>query len=460
MDREYIGINEAVGPLIFIENVDNVGYNELVEITNSQTGEEKLGVVLEVSEKMAIVEVFGGTAGLSLDKVKVKFKGKPFQIGVSRDMLGRVFDGLGNPIDNLPKPIIDLTMDVNGLPVNPTARDYPCKFIQTGLSCIDGMNTLIRGQKLPIFSGSGLPHNLLAAQIAQQAKIIGEKEKFVVVFAAMGVKHDVAQFFIDSFKEGGIQEKIVLFLSLADAPSIKRLITPRVALTAAEFLAFNQGMHVLVILTDMSNYCESLREISTLRGEIPARKGYPGYLYSDLANIYERAGMIKGIPGSITQIPILTMPNDDITHPIPDLTGYITEGQFILSRDLHRKGLFPPINVLPSLSSLMNLGIGENKTREDHRNLADQLYALYASGIEAKKLESIIGTEGMGKAEKRYLDFANKFEEVYINQGKYGRSIVETMNIGWELLSLIPEKDLVRVQKNFVEKYYNRNKKP
>ncbi len=457
MDREYVGINEAVGPLIFIENVDNVGYNELVEITNSQTGEEKLGVVLEVSEKMAVVEVFGGTAGLSLDKVKVKFKGKPFQIGVSQDMLGRVFDGLGNPIDNLPKPITDLTLDVNGLPINPTARDYPCKFIQTGLSCIDGMNTLIRGQKLPIFSGSGLPHNLLAAQIAQQAKIIGEKEKFVVIFAAMGVKHDVAQFFIDSFKEGGIQEKIVLFLSLADAPSIKRLITPRVALTAAEFFAFNEGMHVLVILTDMSNYCESLREISTLRGEIPARKGYPGYLYSDLANIYERAGMIKGLPGSITQIPILTMPNDDITHPIPDLTGYITEGQIVLERELYQKGIYPPVSGLPSLSRLMKDNIGEGLTRGDHFHLSSQLFSCYSQVKAVRALASVIGEEELAPLDHTYLEFGEAFEKQFLTQSQNEeRSMEETLDLGWKILSIIPQEELHRVSDEEIDEYYGK----
>jgi V/A-type H+-transporting ATPase subunit B len=345
--------------------------------------------------------------------------------------------------------------DITGLTINPTSRDQPSDFIQTGISAIDGLNTLVRGQKLPIFTGSGLPANEVAMQIIKQAEVKGG-DPFAIVFGAIGITSREAYFFLNGFEEIGAMDRTVVFMNLADDPTIERLFVPRLALTAAEYLAFDKGIQVLVILTDITNYCDALREISSSRQEVPGRRGYPGYMYTDLATLFERAGRIKGRKGTITQLPIISMPNDDITHPVPDLTGYITEGQIILSRDLHRKGLYPPIDVLPSLSRLMNLGIGENKTREDHRNLADQLYALYASGIEAKKLESIIGTEGMGEAEKRYLDFTNKFEELYVNQGKYGRSIEETMNIGWELLSVVPEKDLVRVEKNFIEKYYKK----
>jgi V/A-type H+-transporting ATPase subunit B len=455
-DREYIGINEVKGPLFVIEGVHNVGYNELVEITddNNQT---KLGLTLEVAKNMAVVQIFGETSGLSLDKPRVKFTGRPFELPVSSAMLGRIFNGLGSPIDGMPKPVWEKIADVNGLPINPTARDYPKNFIQTGISSIDAMNTLVRGQKLPIFSGNGLPHDALAAQIAQQAKIVGEKEGFAVVFGAMGVKHDVARFFIDSFEQSGVLEKVVLFLSLADAPSIERIITPRVALTCAEFLAFEKGMHILVILTDMGNYCEALREISTLRGEIPARKGYPGYLYSDLASLYERAGLIKGLAGSITQIPILTMPNDDITHPVPDLTGYITEGQIVLDRELSQKGVYPPIAGLPSLSRLMKDNIGKGLTREDHPHLASQLFACYARVKDVRALALVIGEEELASLDRKYLEFGDAFERQFLSQGRQeDRSIEQSLDLGWKLLSLLPQEELHRITGEEISKFYGK----
>ena len=394
--REYIGLKGIDGPLVFVEKTHPVGYRELVECVDS-AGAVRLGLVLDTSDDAVCVQIFEGTTGLTLPDSRVRFRGKPLTIGVGPDMLGRVFNGLGKPTDGGPQPRAEEELDVNGRPINPTAREYPRDFIQTGISVIDGMNTLIRGQKLPIFSGNGLPHNDLAAQIARQAKIRGSSTEFAVVFAAMGVKHDVARFFVRSFEETGALENVALFLSLADDPSIVRLITPRSALTLAEHLAYNRNMHVLVIMTDMSNYCESLREISTIRGEIPSRKGYPGYLYSDLAEIYERSGMIKGKVGSITQLPILTMPNDDISHPVPDLTGYITEGQIYLARDLHNKGVYPPINPGPSLSRLMNNGIGEGKTRKDHKNVSDQLQAAYANGLDLRRLVAITGADALAK---------------------------------------------------------------
>ncbi len=453
---EYKGIQEAVGSLVVVKNIHNVGYNELVEVIDSE-GNTRLGVTLEVAEGIAVVEVFGGTSGLRLPDAKVRFKGKPLLIGVSKEMLGRIFDGLGNPIDNMPEPITEEVQDINGLPINPTAREYPRKFIQTGMSSIDVMNTLIRGQKLPIFSGSGLPHNLIAAQIARQAKIVGEKEGFAVVFAAMGVKNDVARFFIDSFQESGVMEKVVLFLSLADAPSIERLVTPRTALTCAEYLAFRENMHVLVILTDMTNYGESLREISTIREEVPSRKGYPGYLYSDLASIYERAGMVKGIKGSITQMPILTMPNDDITHPIPDLSGYITEGQIVLERDLYQRGIYPPIAGLPSLSRLMKDSIGEGLTREDHPHLASQLYAGYAHVKDVRALASVIGEEELATLDHKYLEFGEAFERKFLSQKQYeDRSIEESLDLGWKMLSYLPKEELHRITEEEISKYYGK----
>lgn len=454
--REYVGINEIVGPLFVIENIHNVGYNELVEIVDENNG-VKLGITLEVAQNMAVVQVFGGTGGLSLGKSRVKFKEKPLELAVSLDMLGRVFNGLGQPVDNIPKPVAEKWLNVNGLPINPTARDYPNKFIQTGISSIDAMNTLVRGQKLPIFSGNGLPHDIVAAQIARQAKIIGEKEGFAVVFAAMGVKHDIANFFIDSFEQSGVLEKVVIFLSLANAPSIERLLAPRVALTCAEFLAFDKGMHILVILTDMGNYCESLREISTIRGEIPARKGYPGYLYSDLASLYERAGLIKGIKGSITQMPILTMPNDDITHPVPDLTGYITEGQIVLERELNQKGIYPPISGLPSLSRLMKDNIGKGLTREDHPHLASQLFAGYSHVKEVRALALVIGEEELTPLDNKYLEFGEAFEKQFLSQGQFeDRSIEQSLDLGWKILSILPKEELHRVTEEEINKFYSK----
>jgi len=452
--REYIGLSEIVGPLLVLEEVRGAGYNEVVEIVQP-TGDVRHGLILECGDRFTVVQVFEGTAGLSLSDTRVRFKGKPLEMGVTRDVLGRVFNGAGRPLDGLPSPISEDKRDVNGLPINPTARDYPRKFIQTGLSAIDGMNTLIRGQKLPIFSGSGLPHNQIASQIARQAKIIGEETGFAVVFAAMGIKYDVARFFAESFEQSGVLENVVLFLNLADDPSIERLLTPRTALTAAEFLAFDEHMHVLVILTDMSNYCEALREVSTARSEIPSRKGYPGYLYSDLASIYERAGMIQGQPGSITQMPILTMANDDITHPVPDLTGYITEGQIVLERELHQRGVYPPIAGLPSLSRLMKDGIGEGMTRGDHAHIASQLFAAYSHVKEVRALASVIGEEELGPLDHKYLEFGEAFEHRFLAQGLYEeRSIEQTLDLGWQVISVLPEDELTRVTEEELQKYY------
>ncbi len=455
-EREYVGLSEIVGPVLVVENVRGAGYNELVEIISAD-GSVRHGLILETSETMTVVQVFEGTAGLSLNDTRVRFRARPLEIGVTRDVLGRIFDGAGRPLDDLPDPLGQDKRDVNGLPINPTARDYPRKFIQTGLSAIDGMNTLIRGQKLPIFSGSGLPHNEIAAQIARQAKIVGEDAGFAVVFAAMGIKYDVARFFMESFERSGVLENVVLFLNLADDPPIERLVTPRTALTIAEFLAFEENMHVLVILTDMSNYCEALREISTARSEIPSRKGYPGYLYSDLASIYERAGMIRGLPGSITQMPILTMPNDDITHPVPDLTGYITEGQIVLERELHQKGVYPPIAGLPSLSRLMKDGIGEGMTRGDHATIASQLFAAYAHVKEVRALAAVIGEEELSPLDHQYLEFGEAFEHRFLAQGQYEeRSIEQTLDRGWDVISILPEEELTRVSQEYLDKYYRR----
>lgn len=453
-DLEYSNLSGISGPLLFVEGVSNVGFGDLVEI-RSDSGEMRIGQTLEVDRERAIVQVFEGTSGLSVQNTRATFLGKPLEIPVHREMLGRVFDGLGRPIDGAPQVISDIMMDINGLPVNPYAREYPRDFIQTGISAIDGMNTLIRGQKLPIFSGSGMPHNLIAAQIARQSKILTADEDFTVIFAAMGVKFDVARFFIDSLEESGVLPYSVIFLSLADAPSIERLITPRAALTLAEHLAFTEGMHVLVILTDMTNYCESLRELSSSRGEIPSRKGYPGYLYSDLASIYERAGRIKGQKGSITQIPILTMPSDDISHPVPDLTGYITEGQIVLERELFNKGVYPPIAGLPSLSRLMKDGIGEGRTRKDHAQVAAQLFASYAKVKRIRALAAIVGEEELSSLDKVYLRFGSVFEEKFLSQGNYeNRTIETTLNIGWEMLSVLPEDELYRISREDVQRYY------
>jgi V/A-type H+-transporting ATPase subunit B len=453
--QELRTVTSIAGPLITVTHADKVALGEMVEITLPDS-ESRLGQVIQISGNQVVVQVMGITSGFDTKLTSINFLNDVARLPVSMDMLGRVFNGAGEPIDGLPPFIPEDFKEITGLTINPASREQPLDFIQTGISTIDGMNTLVRGQKLPIFSGSGLPANDLVLQIIKQAEVKGG-EPFAIVFGAIGITSREAHFFLDRFEEIGTIDRTVVFINLADDPTIERLFIPRFALTAAEYLAFDKGIQVLVILTDITSYCDALREISSSRQEVPGRRGYPGYMYTDLATIFERAGMIKGREGTITQLPIVSMPNDDITHPVPDLTGYITEGQIILSRDIHRKGIYPPIDVLPSLSRLMNLGIGEDKTREDHRNVADQLYALYASGKEAKKLESIIGTEGMGEAEKRYLNFTNKFEESYVNQGQYGRSIEETMDIGWELLSMMPEIDLVRVQKNFIEKYYRKS---
>jgi V/A-type H+-transporting ATPase subunit B len=456
MSIEYKTIQKISGPLIFVEGVSGVGYNELVEIRDPE-GNLRRGRVLEINRNIAVVEVFEGTTGLSITSSTVRFLGKPLTIPLSTEMLGRIFNGLGEPIDGGPPPFTEEYRDVNGLPMNPYARDYPTKFIQTGVSAIDGMNTLVRGQKLPIFSGSGLPHNLLATQIARQATIVGEEEGFAVIFVAMGIKHDEAEFFKKSFEESGVLKNSALFLNLADDPPVERLVTPRCALTLAEYLAFEQDMHILVILTDMTNYAEALREISAAREEVPSRKGYPGYMYSDLASIYERAGRIKGKKGSITQMPVLTMPNDDITHPIPDLTGYITEGQIVLDRDLHRRGIYPPINVLPSLSRLMKDGIGKGKTREDHGSVSNQLYAAYARAQELRMLSTIIGEEGLTDRDRLYLKFGELFERKFLSQGiNENRTLETTLNIAWELLSIFPESELTRIPDYIIRKYYKR----
>jgi len=452
--REYIGVDRIDGPLVFIRNTHPVGYRELIECVD-RTGATRLGMVLDTSKDVVCAQIFEGTQGLTMPETRVRFRGEPLTLGVTEKMLGRVFNGLGQPIDGGPAPVAEADLDVNGRPINPTAREYPRDFIQTGISVIDGMNTLIRGQKLPIFSGNGLSHNELAAQIARQAKLRGGATEFAVVFAAMGVKHDVARFFTRSFEETGVLENVALFLSLADDPSIERIITPRTALTLAEHLAFTKHLHVLVIMTDMSNYCESLREISTIRGEIPSRKGYPGYLYSDLAEIYERSGMIKGVKGSITQIPILTMPNDDISHPIPDLTGYITEGQIVFEREMAGRGIYPPIAGLPSLSRLMKDGIGEGMTRADHPHLASQLFAAYSYVKDVRNLASVIGEEELTPLDHQYIEFGENFERSFVSQGKTtDRSIEETLDLGWEALKLLPPEELHRVTEEEVQKFY------
>lgn len=456
--KEYKTINEISGPLVFVEGVSGVGYNEIVELTLPD-GERRKGQVLDISEKIAVVQVFGATAGISKEQTTVKFIGETMRLGVSSDMLGRAFTGLGEPRDKGPKVIPKERIDISGQPINPYSRDAPNEFIQTGISTIDAMNTLVRGQKLPIFSGAGLPHNQLAVQIARQAKVLGKEEKFAVVFAAVGITHEEASFFVRDFEKTGALENAVLFLNLADDPSVERLITPRLALTTAEYLAYEQDMHVLVLITDMTNYAEALREVSAARHEVPGRRGYPGYMYTDLSTIYERAGRIRGRKGSVTQFPILTMPGDDKTHPIPDLTGYITEGQIILSRDIHRKGIFPPVDVLPSLSRLMNLGIGANKTREDHKGVADQLYAAYANGRDLRSLSAVVGEEALTEIDRRYLKFADAFEQRFVQQGPYeDRSIEKTLEISWDLLSSIPETELKRVKKEHIDKYMKKEK--
>lgn len=453
MLKEYRSISEIVGPLMLIEQVEGVKYGELAEIEMAD-GSIRRGRVLEVSGDKALVQIFEGSSGMNVSELKVRFLGKGIELPVSLDMMGRVFDGLGSPRDDGPKIIPEKRLDINGLPLNPYARNYPSEFIQTGVSTIDGLNTLVRGQKLPIFSGSGLPHNRLAAQIARQAKVLGTDAKFALVFAAMGITFEEADFFISDFRKTGAIDRSVLFINLADDPAIERIATPRVALTAAEYLAYEKGMHVLVILTDLTNYAEALREISAARKEVPGRRGYPGYLYTDLATIYERAGRIRGREGSITQIPILTMPEDDKTHPIPDLTGYITEGQIILSRALHRKGIYPPVDVLPSLSRLKDKGIGKGKTREDHADTLNQLYAAYARGKEAKELAAILGEAALSDADKLFARFADEFEDRYVRQGENeDRTIEDTLTIGWKLLAMLPRTELKRVRDEFLDKY-------
>lgn len=451
--KEYRTVSQIAGPLIFVDNISGVSYNEIVEIT-LPSGERKKGQVLDISEKIAVIQVFGTTAGISTQQTSVRFLGETMRIGLSSDMLGRAFNGLGEPRDKGPKVIPKEKVDINGLPINPYSRETPADFIQTGISTVDAMNTLVRGQKLPIFSGAGLPHNNLAVQIARQAKVVGKEEKFAVVFAAVGITHEEASFFIRDFEKTGALENAVLFLNLADDPSVERLITPKLALTTAEYLAFEQDMHVLVMITDMTNYCEALREISSARQEVPGRRGYPGYMYTDLSTIYERAGRVKGKNGTVTQLPILTMPSDDKTHPIPDLTGYITEGQIILSRDIYRKGVYPPVDVLPSLSRLMNLGIGKEKTREDHKGVADQLYAAYANGRDLRSLSAVVGEEALTETDRKFLKFADAFEDRFVRQGPYeDRAIEKTLEISWDLLSSLPEVELKRVKKEHIDKY-------
>ncbi|NLN16374.1 MAG: V-type ATP synthase subunit B [Firmicutes bacterium] len=456
MLKEYMTIREVAGPLMLVEGVENVKFDELVEILLS-TGERRRGRVLEADGTNALIQLFEGSAGMNLQGSKVRFLGRTLELGVSLDMLGRIFDGMGRPKDDGPRIIPEKRLDINGIPLNPCARDYPSEFIQTGISAIDGLNTLVRGQKLPIFSGAGLPHAELAAQIARQAKVLGSDEQFAVVFGAMGITFDEADYFINDFRQTGAIERAVLFINLANDPAIERIATPRMALTAAEYLAFEKDMHVLVILTDMTNYAEALREVSAARKEVPGRRGYPGYLYTDLATIYERAGRVRGKKGSITQLPILSMPEDDKTHPIPDLTGYITEGQIILSRELHRKGIYPPIDVLPSLSRLKDKGIGHGKTREDHADTLNQLYAAYARGKEAKELAVILGEAALTPLDKQFAAFADEFELRYIGQGLHeDRSIEQTLNIGWELLAMLPRAELKRVREEYIEKYLPR----
>ncbi len=455
MPIEYRTIQEVAGPLMLVRDVHGVAYNELGEIELAN-GEKRRCRVLEINGTNALVQLFESSAGINLSNSKIRFLGHQMELGVSADMLGRVFDGLGRPIDNGPEIIPEKRMDVNGLPINPVARSYPQEFIQTGVSAIDGLNTLVRGQKLPIFSASGLPHANLAAQIARQAKVRGTSEPFAVVFAAMGITFEESNFFIESFRETGAIDRTVLFVNLANDPAIERIATPRMALTAAEYLAFEMGMHVLVILTDITNYADALREVSAARKEVPGRRGYPGYMYTDLASIYERAGRQSGVNGSITMIPILSMPEDDKTHPIPDLTGYITEGQIILSRELYRKGITPPIDVLPSLSRLKDKGIGKGKTREDHSNTMNQLFSAYARGKDCKELMVILGESALTEVDKLYAKFADEFEKQYVSQGyTTNRSIEETLDLGWKLLKILPRSELKRISDELLEKYYD-----
>lgn len=457
MLKEYKTIREIVGPLMLVEGVEGVKYNEMVEIVATDGGIRR-GKVLEINRDKALVQLFEPSQGIQMSSSKARFLGKSMELSVSEDMLGRVFDGIGNPRDGGAPVIPEERLDVNGQPINPAARDYPDEFIQTGVSAIDGLNTLVRGQKLPVFSMSGLPHAELAAQIARQAKVLNNDSKFAVVFAAVGITFEEADFFISDFRKTGAIERAVLFINLANDPAVERIATPRMALTAAEYLAFEKGMHVLVITTDITNYAEALREVSAARKEVPGRRGYPGYLYTDLATLYERAGRITGREGSITQIPILTMPEDDKTHPIPDLTGYITEGQIILSRELYKKGVTPPIDVLPSLSRLKDKGIGVGKTREDHADTMNQLFSAYARGKEAKELSTILGEAALTEIDKKYAHFADEFEKRYVSQGfTINRSIEETLNLGWDLLRLLPRGELKRIKDKFLDKYYDKS---
>lgn len=457
MLKEYKTIREIVGPLMLVEGVEGVKYNEMVEIVAAD-GAIRRGKVLEINRDKALVQLFEPSQGIQMSSSKARFLGKSMELAVSEDMLGRVFDGIGNPRDGGAPVIPEDRLDVNGQPINPAARDYPDEFIQTGVSAIDGLNTLVRGQKLPVFSVSGLPHAELAAQIARQAKVLNSDSKFAVVFAAVGITFEEADFFISDFRKTGAIERAVLFINLANDPAVERIATPRMALTAAEYLAFEKGMHVLVITTDITNYAEALREVSAARKEVPGRRGYPGYLYTDLATLYERAGRINGKEGSITQIPILTMPEDDKTHPIPDLTGYITEGQIILSRELYKKGVTPPIDVLPSLSRLKDKGIGVGKTREDHADTMNQLFSAYARGKEAKELSTILGEAALTEIDKKYAHFADEFEKKYVSQGfNTNRSINETLDIGWELLRLLPRNELKRIKDKFLDMYYDKS---
>lgn len=453
MLKEYKTVSEVVGPLMAVEGIQGIKYDELVEI-QMQNGEIRTGQVLEISEDKAMVQIFEGPSGINIKETKVRFQGKPLSLDVSEDMVGRIFDGMGRAIDNGPEIIPEKSLDINGQAINPVARDYPDEFIQTGISAIDHLNTLVRGQKLPVFSGSGLPHKELASQIARQATVLNNDDKFAVVFAAMGITFEEAEYFMEDFRKTGAIDRSVMFVNLADDPAIERIATPKMALTTAEYLAFEKDMHVLVIMTDMTNYCEALREISAARREVPGRRGYPGYLYTNLSTLYERAGRLVGKKGSVTQIPILSMPEDDITHPIPDLTGYITEGQIILSRELNGMGIKPPINVLPSLSRLKDKGTGEGKTRKDHAPTMNQLFAAYAKGKEAKELAIILGESALSKTDKLYVEFTNRFEQEYINQGFYNnRTIQESLDLGWELLSILPKSELKRIKDDMIEEF-------
>ena len=456
--REYSTVNQISGPLLFVQNVKGVGFGELVRI-RTPTGQERRGQVLEIRRDLAVIQVFEGTSGLDISSTTVRFMGETVKLPVSSDLLGRILDGSGNPIDGGPRIIPDDYWDVHGAPINPYARTYPREFIQTGISAIDGMNTLVRGQKLPLFSGAGLPHNRVAAQVARQARVRGTGEPFSTVFAAIGITADEARFFREDFEKQGAFEHVTMFINLADDPAIERILTPRMALTAAEYFAFKLDMHVLVILTDMTNYAEALREISAAREEVPGRRGYPGYLYTDLSTIYERAGRVRDAKGSITQMPILTMPHDDITHPIPNLTGYITEGQLIVDRGLHRKGIYPPIDVSPSLSRLMREGIGKERTRQDHREVSDQLYYAYAEGRGFRDLVAVVGEEALSARDKIYLQFADDFEKRFIGQGEYeNRDIEKTLDLGWELLAALPESELKRIDPATIKQFHPKHR--